>query len=256
MLMHERSQLSWSTRVADQYTYEFPEPKAFLHTLRKYLRAQGHDRIAVLLSGVSCEFSASNQYGSRWNSFEAGITLNVPLERLDAFSDEMRAAIAQAANKIISPRAGYDIIWTEIAPQLEVPTDDDERPGLNAGSVGSTAIYGHDGLRFRSQTEIRLYDELKKRKVLFFPNAAAVLGTTGMKREPDFLVCLNGKWGILEVMGDDYHPASTAMKDHERARLFRDYGLVYIEFYDASRCYQKPAEVVDDFLNRLNQLKS
>lgn len=242
--------------MADEYTYTFPEPTAFLHTLRRYLKAQGHERIAVLLSGASCEFSASNQYGSRWNSLQASITLNVPLERLDVFSDEMRETIAQAANKIISPRAGYDIIWTETAPLLEVPAEDDERPGLNVGSVGSTNIHEHDGLRFRSQTEIKLYDELKKRKVLFFPNAAAVFGSTNMKREPDFLVCLDGKWGILEVMGEDYHPASTAMKDHERARLFKDYGLVYIEFYEAPHCYQKPAEVVDDFLNRLKALKS
>lgn len=69
------------------------------------------------------------------------------------------------------------------------------------------------------------------------------------KREPDFLVCQNGKWGILEVMGAEYHPDAT--KDHDRARLFKDYGLTYIEFYNANRCYNDPEGVVGDFLKRL-----
>jgi hypothetical protein len=35
------------------------------------------------------------------------------------------------------------------------------------------------------------------------------------------------------------------------ARLFKDYGLVVIEFDDAGPCYNRPKEVVDDFLGRL-----
>lgn len=49
-------------------------------------------------------------------------------------------------------------------------------------------------------------------------------------------------------MGEQYHPSNTAMKDNDRARLFKDYGLFCIEFYDAKRCYKKPDEVVDNFL--------
>jgi len=90
---------------------------------------------------------------------------------------------------------------------------------------------------------------------LFFPNAAAVLGGRAEedKKETDFLICSNGKWGLLEVMGEAFHPSATAIKDHDRARLFKDYGLVVIEFYDATRCYNQPEVVVDDFLRRLQQ---
>jgi hypothetical protein len=89
--------------------------------------------------------------------------------------------------------------------------------------------------------------------VLFFPNAAAVLGGRAQedKKEPDFLVCQGGAWGVLEVMGEAFHPSATAIKDHDRARLFKDYGLVVIEFYDAARCYGEPDAVVEDFLRRL-----
>jgi hypothetical protein len=94
---------------------------------------------------------------------------------------------------------------------------------------------------------------LKKRTVLFFPLAAAVFGGKkgDEKREPDFVICQDGKWGILEVMGETYHTSSTAVRDHDRARLFKDHRIHCIEFYDASRCYSTPDEVVDDFLKRL-----
>jgi hypothetical protein len=65
------------------------------------------------------------------------------------------------------------------------------------------------------------------------------------------LVCSEGKWGILEVMGETYHPASTAMQDHDRARLFKDYGINCMEFYEAKRCMKDPKSVVEDFLRRL-----
>ncbi len=55
-------------------------------------------------------------------------------------------------------------------------------------------------------------------------------------------------------MGEQYHPSTTAMRDHDRARLFKDYGLFYIEFYDAAMRYNDPDRVVDDFLNRLLKL--
>lgn len=76
-----------------------------------------------------------------------------------------------------------------------------------------------------------------------FPNAN--------KREPDFLICADGKWGVLEVMGEPYHPATTAMRDHDRARLLDDYGLRFIQFYDSGRCYSDPDGTVADFLTRL-----
>ena len=113
-----------------------------------------------------------------------------------------------------------------------------------------------DELRFRSHSEIAIYKELKTRNVLFFPNAAAVLGQQepGMvlKREPDFLICFQGKWGILEVAGEPYHSGASTSKDHDRSRLFQRYGLVFVQFYDSKQCLSDPAGVVDDFLHLLS----
>jgi hypothetical protein len=101
--------------------------------------------------------------------------------------------------------------------------------------------------------------ELKQRDVLFFPNPAAVLGTTAgeygakvEKKEPDFLICYRGKWGILEVNGDEFHTrvVQTA-KDHDRARRFNHYGLFFVQAFTLERCKRDPVGVVDEFLRLL-----
>jgi hypothetical protein len=126
---------------------------------------------------------------------------------------------------------------------------DEQEFGLNNCFFKTELTIEHDELHFRSVAEVAVYDELKKRKLLFFPNAAAVLGGTNEKREPDFLVCHRGKWGVLEVMGEMYH--TNAVKDHDRARLFKEHGLLCVEFYSAKKCHEDPASVVDHFLEIL-----
>jgi hypothetical protein len=137
-------------------------------------------------------------------------------------------------------------------PRVKIEEDDtDEVIGLNNCFFKTETTIEHDELRFRSPAEVAIYDELKKRHLLFFPNAAAVLGGEGKKREPDFLICHKGKWGILEVMGKSYHNETTAVKDHERARLFKNHGIKCIEFYSGARCVNSPSAVVDEFLSLL-----
>ncbi|WP_439623542.1 hypothetical protein [Gemmata sp.] len=167
----------------------------------------------------------------------------------------------------------YGLLWgafrdliTESDPEIDVaikalvelPT---EGTGLNNCFFKTEQTITHDELRFRSKGEVAIYDELKRRSILFFPNPAAVLGNEVTpelveKREPDFLVCSKGKWGILEVNGEPFHsgPVSTA-KDHERFRLFQRHGLFFVQAYDADRCKREPARVVNDFLRLLEEYR-
>jgi very-short-patch-repair endonuclease len=101
-------------------------------------------------------------------------------------------------------------------------------------------------LRFRSHAEVRIAQALEKEKVLFFPNCRARLGlTTRFNREPDFLICHEGRWGILEVDGP-YH--KRAADDHDRDRLFRAHGILHIERFDAAECFENSDRVVKKFL--------
>ncbi len=216
------------------FTYELPTSQTFLYTLRQYFEALGRTDIAELLSNSTCELLPSSSYSPRrWNTFYTTCVFRVPVTRLASFTDDIRKELYEAVQEIFPKEAGYEIHELHVSPLLENPPDD-ERVGINSASLVSEGTIEYDGLRFRSRAETRIYDALKKQNVLFFANATAILGGKGIKREPDFVVCRNGRWGILEVMGDQYHPSATAMRDHDRARLFKDYGLYYIEFYDAN----------------------
>lgn len=179
------------------------------------------------------------------------------------------AEFLEFVNRLVEARQMYDLAETKLpladfkrqarigmerldrqvsTPAIEnVPTT---KP-VNKQALSVDVFIDHDGLKFRSQTEIRIYEVLKKRNVLFLANETAVMGGKGKKREPDFLVCQNGRWGVLEVMGSKFHENAT--NDHERARLFKHYGLNQIEFYDSERCYHDPDGVVEEFLGILKK---
>lgn len=108
-------------------------------------------------------------------------------------------------------------------------------------------------LRFRSKSEVRIAEALDRTGVLFLPNSRARLGATHVRqnREADFLVCADGRWGILEVDGDPFHPPSRTADDHERDRLFRAHGIRVVEHFHADRCYNQPDAVVRQFLEIL-----
>ena len=100
-----------------------------------------------------------------------------------------------------------------------------------------------------------LFDHLDQAGVLFLPNCRARLGINKKRqnKEADFLICSNGKWGILEVDGEPFHPPSRTTQDHERDRLFKMHGILIIEHFDASECFENPEIVVRKFLNLLGK---
>jgi very-short-patch-repair endonuclease len=91
--------------------------------------------------------------------------------------------------------------------------------------------------------------------VLFLPNCLARLNgaPARLNKEADFLVCKDGKWGILEVDGEPFHPPSMAAEDHERQRLFRRHGIRVFERFTSRRCYNEAHHVVAEFLEILDK---
>lgn len=110
---------------------------------------------------------------------------------------------------------------------------------------------------FRSKTERRMAEALDRAGVAFMANARGRFGVTAdhrETREPDFLVVDDGKLGILEVDGDQFHPPERAAEHHDRDRLFKDHGIRVVERYRATECWEDPDRVVTEFrrLLRLN----
>ena len=109
-------------------------------------------------------------------------------------------------------------------------------------------------LHFRSVSEVKIAQALDKIGVLFFPNCQGRLNTNQGRRnrEYDFLICYEGIWGILEVDGEPYHPASRTAEDHKRDGFFLDHG-VWVHRFDANECFNYPDNVVERFLQRLKR---
>lgn len=113
----------------------------------------------------------------------------------------------------------------------------------------------YKNLRFRSASEIKIAEALDRAKVFYLPNCRGRLnlGEGRVNREADFLICKDGKWGILEVDGEAFHPASRTTEDHDRDRLFRNHGVRITEHFDAMACFRTPDKIVAAFLALLAQ---
>jgi len=155
-----------------------------------------------------------------------------------------------------------EMIQVDYRAQL-VELDDDWRKELLEIARGKTvhnqAVEAERALiwnnhRFRSQSEIRLASALEQARVLFLPNCKVRLGLSKREnREPDFLVCYKGKWGIIEVDGEPFHPPARTVEDHERDRLFLAHGVKLVQHFDAAECFENAEGVVKKFLYLLEQ---
>lgn len=115
-----------------------------------------------------------------------------------------------------------------------------------------STIHTWENLRFRSKTEIKIAEALDRTGVLFVPNSLARLNTAKGRenKEADFLICYNGKWGVLEVDGP-HHTAKRRVEEQERERIFKKNGIKVVERFDSERCYNNPDEVVQEFFKMI-----
>lgn len=144
-------------------------------------------------------------------------------------------------------------------PKLKQFSVDPEPEDIAIEQVTNQGINGAcswNGLYFRSKSEVRIAEALDKAGVMFLPNCRARLNGTSKERitrEADFLICQDGRWGVLEVDGEAFHPAERSAVEHERDRLMQRHGLRFIQRYSASDCYTRPDATVKEFLAMLKQ---
>jgi hypothetical protein len=108
------------------------------------------------------------------------------------------------------------------------------------------------GNNFRTRAEIDIAKALEKANVLFLPLPRAAVGAGRDDRtmtEPDFVICADGKWGILEIDGSS-HDGRYA-HDQERDRLIGRHGVRVIQHFTEERSRAHPGQVVAEFLEYL-----
>lgn len=216
--------------------------------------------IAQLLIYCDAEHvSVIAERGHPVSQLELIVGLRGPRMVIDKFEEdnEWRWESAYQAIKNTLPW-GYDLNSLQIRASTHVP-DENWRSDLQEliqGKGVSNQASGADvsrlwqGFKFRSATEIKIAEALDRAGVLFFPlpKARVVTPNGHMNVEPDFVICQEGRWGILEVDGEPFHPPTRSAIEHDRVRLFRHHGVVCVERFDAKRCYENSDKTVEDFL--------
>ena len=240
------------------------EDEVVLASAARYLVDGGEEDAASVLLSCTLDFWES---GDTWYvGDETHSALHVkltgpraPYDMLSDASHPITIAIHKALAAVL-PEKTYIKHFT--AHVQHVPIDPNWREelleiargvGVHNQAAQGKALRVWNNLFFRSQSEIRVAEALDRAGVLFLPNCRSRLGGAGSRenREADFLVCHEGRWGILEVDGETFHPPTRTVQDHARDRLFRGHGIKLVEHFDATECYQQPDAVVAKFLELL-----
>jgi len=128
----------------------------------------------------------------------------------------------------------------------------------NQGRVRSDNVAPRtsDGLLFRSQPEINLYNALKAAGISFAPLPVFVRGGQQYRRiEPDFVIVKSGVMLVVEVDGDTYHHETPAEADN-RTLMIENEG-VQVLHVSASDCGtpELAAGCAKRILDRIEKLK-
>lgn len=158
--------------------------------------------------------------------------------------------------------------WVEVSihPQLITTDEKDWREHLRKIATGEKTtnqgitspkrqpVERWQGLNFWSVVERMIAEALDRRGVMYLANCMARVGPPDHRhnQEPDFLICHNGKWGILEVDGTTYHNKTVA-KDQEHDRQYQHHGVKSIQRFTALKCRENPDAVVAEFLDLLEK---
>jgi hypothetical protein len=176
-------------------------------------------------------------------------------------SSNLHVAFLHAA-KALAP-SYFDEVKIKARAAVVVPNSADWRNELLAildgrdvdnQAIGFKATRTYEGLRFRSESEVRIAQALDRAHVMYVPNCRARVGSVDRRRniEADFLVMVGGKWGVLEVDGEQWHIGHAA-RDHERDRPFHFHGAKIVQRFDAGECFENADAVVAKFIALLNR---
>ena len=242
------------------------EDDIVLASAARFLVDGGEEDAASVLLSCSLEFWRS---GDTWYvGDETHAALHVTLtgaraayEILNDSSHPTTRAIRRALEAVL-PDQTYVKHFTVRAQHVSIdPNWRDELLQIARGvGVHNQAAQGRalriwKNLYFRSQSEIRIAEALDRAGVLFFPNCRGRLGQPASRenREADFLICRDGKWGILEVDGEPFHPPSRTVQDHARDPHSGNSGSASLSTSMRPSVFERPDEVVGRFLRLLER---
>jgi hypothetical protein len=228
----------------------------------QFLIDGGEEQAASLL--LRCDLTITDAelfFEMGGDSQAEGLTLELSAPRADYdllldVDNPITQAIRQAFDAVM-PGNNFVRYFAAKAALVTISPNwrDDLRTSVHNQGVAVKPGRLWENLRFNNESELRIAKALDQAGVLYFPLCKGRLGPAAARqnREPDFLICQNGKWGVLEVDGDLSHPSSRTYQDHERDRLFHRYGVRVVHHYHALKCHDAPQAVAKDFLDLLER---
>lgn len=258
----------------DSASPETWDTEPLLATLAQIAAAQGDAMAVAVLAEATGTVTLSEQYtdfGREYFFYTLRLTLPVDLYgRLGTERDSLAARLKDVVCEVTTAATEYHVVRTVVmAPDIAAP--DGWRTAAkawlrgegitNQGRVRSDNIAARqqDGLLFRSQPEIHLYQALKTRGVYFAPLPVFLRGgETYQRLEPDFVLLYKGVVMVVEVDGATVHRESPAEAHARTQGLLRE--GVRVERVNATECADleaahQCAEKLLDALARYSELR-
>lgn len=214
------------------------EADAVLATAAQALALQGASREVEILAYGDARFEESGY--DNWNGGSTSFALNLILatslyEQIRASREVLEKNILSTLDEVFKMFDSEFITAVRIHRALNTNKNwkADAQAWLrgenvnNQGRVRSNKIapLEKDGLLFRSEPEIRLYDALKQLAVPIAPLPVFVQGGPWYQRiEPDLLVVNKGLMMVVEIDGDTYHSELPAVAS-ARLEMLTSHGI-------------------------------
>lgn len=229
----------------------FPiDAETFVGTMASVAASHGNAMAVAVLAEAEAAIAFADQrsdWGHEYNYFSLRLMLDAGLYgRLASDRKDLCEALEELAQEI---SRGYfedmSVTSVTLAPKLSAREGwrDEARAWLrgekinNQGRVRSDNIAArqHDGLLFRSQPEIHLYNALKAKGIYLAPLPVFLRGgPTYQRLEPDFVLLHKGVIMVVEIDGATVHRESPAEAHKRTEGLQRD--GVHVERVQASEC--------------------
>lgn len=243
---------------------KFPvDPEKLLATLTELLAGEGATQeFIAILTNAQPQISHNHHVNYHGGIDYYRLELKVPALIHGQISDEREACEEKILERVQLLLHSYqdDTRVDQICITPDLSTDKNWRNKVRALPVGAgVSNQGRvrsdnippltcDGLFFRSQPEIYLYQALKALGVPFAPLPVFIKGGDEYKRiEPDFVILKDGIVMVVEVDGGTTH-RETPVKAHTRTTMLL-YEGAHVERVEASEC--KTLELATDCAKKL-----
>jgi hypothetical protein len=146
------------------FTYKAPNENNYLNALIKYLKHHKEDELASILENSKCKILDSSSFSKRrWNGMWTEIIFEVPFNKLDRVTDEIKNKLIKYCNEIMPQDVGFDVMSVDFKHNLDIEENIDIISDLNktissiSGETLSKILNSDLIQKGKSMSEVYLY---------------------------------------------------------------------------------------------------